>query len=300
MSNVPENIGVVSVGYPQDMQHVRFIDRYAERYGLTHTSVDLKETLFRTADIIKRAKFVFLWNGHHGCTSDAALLCRRRGIPHAFFEWGILPQSTSFLVDARGFCGESSLCDNFPQWITHEDMHRHSAVSDALTTKYPLEPNGDVLVPLQIENDTQILYNSGFNSMEEVIHEVRTLFPDRRIRVRTHPKSKAARTMQPGCVLDGSRNSLDAIRTASQVVGVTSTVLYEAAIMGVPVMALGDHPLSRVKRSGWPVLLAGLLASRLDRETDDPAMLLERINIRPLGCRRIIVPSLPRLPDLGL
>jgi len=66
------------------------------------------------------------------------------------------------------------------------------------------------------------------------------------------------------------------------VIGITSTCLYEAAILGVPVVALGDHPLRLQPKYLHERVLAGALALRVDRETGNLADVLDRFGIRPL------------------
>jgi len=65
-------------------------------------------------------------------------------------------------------------------------------------------------------------------------------------------------------------------------VGITSTCLYEAAILGVPVVALGDHPLRLQPKHLQDRVLAGVLALRIDRESGDLGSVLDRFGIRPL------------------
>lgn len=290
--------GVVSVGFPDDEQHKGFVSRYAARYRLPWAIVDINRRLFESADIIKYARFCLLWNGHQGATADAALLCRRRGIPIAFYEWGLLPQKSTFLCDTQGFCGDSSLCRP-PAWVTDDDMLRLRLARSELQRKYPIRPSLKPLLVMQIENDTQILYNTDVRTMQEFIDDVQARMPGVSFAVRPHPKSKAVRTLPDGWEVDTEPDFLGRAARSPLVVGLTSTCLVEAAVLGVPVLALGDHPLARVFGGQRDRVLAGYLASRVNRDADDPSMVLERQNVRPLGCSRIIPPMLPHLPTLS-
>ena len=46
---------------------------------------------------------------------------------------------------------------------------------DRLQSKYKINPEGYVLIPLQIENDTQILHHSPYNNMDEFVEEVKEM-----------------------------------------------------------------------------------------------------------------------------
>jgi hypothetical protein len=65
-------------------------------------------------------------------------------------------------------------------------------------------------------------------------------------------------------------------------VGITSTTLFEAAILGVPVVALGDHPLRLRRPDEVDRVLAGALALRVNRSDGDLGAVLDRFNVRPL------------------
>jgi len=74
---------------------------------------------------------------------------------------------------------------------------------------------------------------------------------------------------------------LELASKAEVVVGITSTSLYECGILGVPVVALGDHPLRINKKENFEKVLAGALALNINRVNGDLRPILERFNIRP-------------------
>src|SRR6185369_11159350 len=131
------------------------------------------------------------------------------------------------------------------------------------------------------ENDTQILYFSPYRNMEEFIADVETMYPTGKLIARPHPRSTAKRAFRRTKV-DKEGEFLEAASKAGVVVGITSTCLYEAAILGVPVVALGDHPLRLQPKHLHERVLAGVLALRIDREKGDLGPILYRFGIRPL------------------
>jgi capsule polysaccharide export protein KpsC/LpsZ len=256
------------------------IRRYAERQGCNYQWEGLKNDLFQTASVLKYAALVVIWNGLQHGTPLATRLCQRRGIPVCYVEGGLLPQAETFLVDPRGFCGDSILARDV-SWVTDADLERLREVRAQLQARYPLKRRKHVLAVMQIENDSQTLYFSPYRTMNEFVADVEAMYPSGGIIARPHPKSTAQRTFARAKIKAGGE-FLEEARQAGVVVGITSTCLYEAAILGVPVVALGDHPLRLQPKHLHDRVLAGALALRLDRATGELGPILERFGIRPL------------------
>ncbi|HZR18101.1 MAG TPA: hypothetical protein VFE51_12470 [Verrucomicrobiae bacterium] len=270
---------IVHFGYNND-EETSVVQRYAESRGYSYRWEGLKNDMFKTASVIKHASMAVIWNGLQHGTPLATRLCRRRGIPVCYLEWGILPQSKTFLVDPCGFCADSILARDL-SWVNKDDLKRLQRVRAELRQRYPLRPTKDVLAVLQIENDTQILYFSPYRNMEEFIADVECMYPTGRIIARPHPRSTAKRSFGRARVKSGGE-FLEAASRSGVVVGITSTCLYEAAILGVPVVALGDHPLRLQPKHLHERVLAGVLALRIDRADGDLGSVLDRFAIQPL------------------
>ncbi len=256
------------------------VRRYAEERGYSYQWASIKSEPSKAADAIKYSAMAVIWNGLQHNAPLATRMCRRRGIPVCYIEWGLLPQSATFSVDPSGFCGDSILASDV-SWVTDADVENLRKIRKQLQEQHPLQGGNHVLVPLQIENDTQVLYFSPYRSMEEFVADVERMYPSDRIIVRPHPKSPTKRTFARAEV-DGAGSFLEAAARARLVIGITSTCLYEAAILGVPVLALGDHPLRSQPRCHHDQVLAGALALRLDRAIGDLGPILDRLRIRPL------------------
>jgi capsule polysaccharide export protein KpsC/LpsZ len=270
---------VVHFGF-NNPEETALIQRYAANHGCTYWWEGVKNDIFKAGDSIKRANMVVIWNGWQHGGPLATRLCKRRGIPVCYLEWGILPQSTTFIVDPSGFCADSILAKDL-SWITDHDMELLDTTRKELQQQYPITPEGFVLVPLQIENDSQILYHSPYTCMEEFVEEVEAAYPDQRIVVRCHPQSNAERKFRRA-EINNEGSFLEMAARASVVVGISSTTLYEAAILGVHVVAKGDHPLRIQPLKMREKVLAGLLALRIDRATGDLDEVLKRFNVIPL------------------
>jgi hypothetical protein len=270
---------IVHFGFNNEPES-NLIRRYAEQHGYQYRWEGLKNDLFHTASVIKFASMAVIWNGLQHGTPLATRMCRRRGIPVCYVEWGLLPQQDTFSIDPTGFCGDSILARDV-SWVTEADMARLHQVRAGLQERYPLQRSAHVLAVLQIENDTQTLYFSPYRNMEEFVADIEAMYPTEEIIARPHPKSTAKRTFARAKV-DAGGDFLEAACKAGVVVGITSTCLYEAAILGVPVVALGDHPLRLQPRHQHERVLAGALALRVNRATGEMGPILDRFGIRPL------------------
>lgn len=274
----------------QDQPYQKPSSTLADFWGLDHQVIARGRPIFNCADTLKRAAFVLIWNGLQNQGPLVSRLCRRRGIPHAFFEYGMLDQGNHWFVDPCGFCGDSVL--NGPlHWVTDEDMSVMLSKREQLQRATPLAPTGEILVPLQIHNDTQILFHTPYRDMVEFMDDVVRMFPGQRIAFRHHPKSSSrGRTPSvPGnWRMDTGSPFLAAAARASLVVGLTSTCLYEAAVLGVPVMAMGDHPLRTHPAHEHDRVAAGAFALNIPRDEPHFGPILERFGLRPLAAAQEI------------
>lgn len=228
--------------------------------------VDIRGDLFQDADVIKEADILLVWNGFQYNARQTIEIARRFGIPYAVFENGLLGQSKNYFWDSRGFNGDSSLMDAVQP--SRAGMDKLERTRTELQEQYPLRPEGHVLVPLQIHNDTQVLYHTSYATMEDFQADLAEMFPEQDVVIRPHPKSTATRQPHgPKQRVETEGSWLEAASRASAVVGLTSTCLWEAAILGVPTFALGDHPLRRHPRRCHDRLLAAALERNLPVDT---------------------------------
>ena len=228
--------------------------------------VDIRGDLFQDADVIKEADLLIVWNGFQYNGRQAVEIARRFGIPYAVFENGLFGQKQNYFWDTRGFNGESSLMG--PVNPSQDAMQRLGRLRAELQEKHPLRPEGHVLVPLQIHNDTQVLYHTSYGTMEDFQADLAVMYPQQDVVIRPHPKSTAKRTEHgPRQRIEADGSWLEAASRASVVVGLTSSCLWEAAVLGVPVIALGDHPLRHHPRRCHDRVLAAALERNLPADT---------------------------------
>lgn len=259
--------------------------RTAADMGMSFEYISHKENIWNTGRIVQEAAFVLIWNGWQHYSPHAANICRAKGIPHAFVEWGVLPQREHYLFDPLGFCGDSILNINLA-WVTDADRAKLAETRTSLRAKYPPRvPDDKVLLCLQIESDTQTLYYGRYKGMDDLIEQCVAEYGDKLI-IRPHPKTTDRRRMDLVERWGVDRVSLvpdflNDAATRSRVVAMSSTTLYEAAILGIPVDAKGEHPLAHWPAARHDDVLAGLLSLNLRRDAASAADLLRRIESIP-------------------
>lgn len=187
---------------------------------------------------------LIIFNGY-ASESVAATTYLRSKYKTYFVERAWLPQGCNVYVDSVGLGGRSSLASQDLGVTQEQDLVE--ATKTHLKTIYKPESNpniGDyVLVPLQLEKDTSILYDSpNFKTMLSLIEFVKMFFKDHQIVVKPHPYNKDVHYNGVKIVKDISMNTLAFYSRA--VVGINSTSLIESLVHEKPVLSLGRGVLS--------------------------------------------------------
>lgn len=179
----------------------------------------------------------------------AAVCALKRKYPMLLAEVAWFPQNNFIYLDKdihhrATLAGETIKSD------------RYKEVFDLLPPAYPIKqdipielPKDFVLVPMQLERDTSILYASPyFKDMNSLIGFVRHHLPkEANVVIKAHPKSGTDETEEMlktlGCtVIDNPEVSMtDLVARAHLVVGINSTSLMEALILDRPVICLGNN-----------------------------------------------------------
>jgi hypothetical protein len=238
----------------------------------------------------KYANFVVIWNGMQCYGPLITQMCKNLGILRCYIEWGLLPQISNFLIDPMGFCGDSILNYDL-SWIDSRDIENLYKKREELQKQYKICDEDYILVPLQLEDDSQVLYYTKYKNMYEFVSDIVKEYSDRKIIIKIHPKNNKDAYMKCWnkdygskfnsdkiCFIDSTIPFLELASKASAIVGLTSTSLYEAAILGKPVISLGNHPLNNKKES-IDTVCAGILALNIDRKQGHIKSVLDRFSI---------------------
>jgi hypothetical protein len=196
-------------------------------------------TFFADAELLAKfgnSRHVYIWNGSDRYSRDAVAKAESSGARVFCVEHGHFPQ--------KGFiqCAEGGLYGRHPgrlvNWdaaLSNADWERMLAARQA--QQHFRQPIRDVLVPLQVRDDvTMLLYSNGYCNADMVAME---LGPDKWIR--HHPKNAYRFTQFPR--VDDRPNLLAVLGCYDRCVGINSTVLLQAALMGLEVKAFGQSYL---------------------------------------------------------
>jgi hypothetical protein len=186
---------------------------------------------------------LIVWNGKF-TQIYAAVTALRRQYSVAIMELGWLPQR-GFSYIAPELAQVSPIADipfvpgAAEPYLGALDKLR----AEMPQTDVPMLPPRFVYVPMQLEEDTQIVHTSDvFKSMHSLLGFVRRVVPAN-IPVVTSNHPCEPDVKRPDWVMDATKlgRSIDIARKANLVIGINSTLLAEAALFHKPVIALGRH-----------------------------------------------------------
>ena len=205
-------------------------------------------------------KVICIWNGHRLPEMAVRLAARGLNIKIAYFENGLLPNTTT--MDLNGVNAFSSLSRNKEFYLDYRQSNGASSLADASlvvrasnkkrknTQHCDLNPSLKyIFVPFQVNFDSQVIINSPrVNSMEafydlllnviEVVDDKEIVFvikehpSDARVYGELHNKHARLRFT--------NNNTEDLIRNAQAIITLNSSVGIEAAMLEKKVIVLGD------------------------------------------------------------
>lgn len=206
-----------------------------------------------------RPAAVAIWNGQKFYTAVAALAARHLGIQVLYFENGVLPNTTT--IDPKGVNANNSVPRDPAFYRNFKDtlkdavpvVARPPRTGKKMVSTTEELPSRYLLVPLQIDSDTQVVIHSPWiASMHQFFFEMidaSQKWQDRGLHVvfREHPSSrrnyadlhKIARSM-PRIHFISDRPLQEMIERATAVVTINSSVGVEALVLGRPVITVGN------------------------------------------------------------
>lgn len=173
-------------------------------------------------------------------------VARKHGIPVLHLEMGPLRwpeyRPTAYL-DFSGVNGNTEAAERFraDEWqMTGIDMARLRAFfAPAHEGGISLPPEYDVGVPLQVEDDSNLVaFGHGFDNQSLLAH-TQLACPQGRVLVRGHPGS-LFRVRPDWYAVDDSSGSVPFIRCCRRISTINSSVGLEAMLLEIPVIVLGD------------------------------------------------------------
>ena len=204
----------------------------------------------------ERFTHAFIWGGRLDADRETRARLEARGLRVLFSELGWFPQAGTVYFDTSGTNAEVSFSgrhydDCLPAARKEfnkrrREFYRKKAGLGFFASPPPFAikaPDLDkpILVPLQDESDTNITLASPFRRMAEFVDCLAQAYPAYSFVVRPHPSAPVANLPRHANV-SYQESSVDVHRAMDDfglVIGINSTLLLEAAMMNMPVVAFG-------------------------------------------------------------
>jgi Capsule polysaccharide biosynthesis protein len=157
------------------------------------------------------------------------------------------------LFDFRGANGNSELEQRFlargdlPAHCGESIIERYATDATKSEMNAAKEPEFEVGVALQVEDDSNIIaYSNGWDNLR-LIYKARQVFPDNLILVRPHPLSLfGLQDLQSRglATVDNSLSAMEFIGKCKRILTINSSIAFEAIAAGKPTYVLGESPLA--------------------------------------------------------
>lgn len=199
----------------------------------------------------------FIWGGRLPEDRITRTCLEQHDIKVVFSELGWFPQAGTLYFDAEGTNAEVSFnCRQYPALQPaarrafsrqRRNFYRRKVGLGWFTSPpafaiQPADLSKPILVPLQDEGDTNITQASPFKRMADFVDYLAQSYPDCRFVVRPHPSAPVENLPQHANV-SYQNSTVDVYRNMQEyglVMGINSTLLLEAAMMNMPVVAFGQ------------------------------------------------------------
>lgn len=204
---------------------------------------------------VASAQHVYIWNGAD--LRSRHVLVTATNSPARVFcvEHGHFPQRGHLHVAEHGLYGRHpGLKADWDKLLTQADWDMFQARRRHLQEQW--NPTRDVLVPLQVGRDVQVVkFGNGYTNDYLAALD---LGPDKWIR--HHPKN---RFKHKAPNVDDRRNTMEVLQSYRRAYGINSTLLLEAALVGLDVTTLGQSYLDWSRNRD--VAVAAILSCQIPR-----------------------------------
>jgi capsular polysaccharide export protein len=221
----------------------------------TKTIRDIHKIHKTLSNIIENYKLekIIIWNGFTGYVANILrLICQQRKIECAFLERGLL--KGSLFIDRMGVNGASSLNELTPSIVDSFSLSNEEEsfvknlfnLSTEIDKNVTAKINLNILFPLQVQLDTNIILYCKYRSMRETFLDIYSTLNTKEssFLIRPHPEETVDTLINIprfDNVKVSSEKSLEHwLDWADLVVTINSTVGLEALIKGKKVISLGQ------------------------------------------------------------
>lgn len=214
---------------------------------------------------LTNAKAVMVWNGSRPTFNDVVQQANNLGVDITYAECGFFPQHEYFYLDKCGVNAHSQLYSDDLSWVDESALAALREKRLSFKARLPEQKQGDyVFVPLQVPDDSNVLNHSTFTTgMQAFIDYILQRYPSENLIFKVHPKDHTETPYDFGHGRCSNEDTLELSHNAKLVHGINSSVLYEAALLGVTVIAEGDCLLKQ-HSSNVDTLLAAMIYRQFD------------------------------------
>lgn len=206
----------------------------------------------------------FIWGGRTPADKKTinSILSINPACKIIYSEAGWFPQRGTVYFDTIGTNADASFSQkNYTGSVTKKEINHFLKLRKTIIRKdldlfpwskipqfhiTPPDLNKKILIPLQDENDTNIINSSPFKTMKEFIEFVSYTYPNQNFIVREHPRARSKNLPQLSNIeYQNSKVPLfKQYKDIGMVLGINSTVLLQSAMHNKTVIALGEGLVS--------------------------------------------------------
>lgn len=254
------NYIIIICNSPNDQVN-NWLKNFINNYQSKNFVVKLKHPLQHISDEeLSEAKFIYIWNGSIPIFEPLKQRMDDLQVDYNYLECGFFPQHLHFYIDEKGINNKRSLVNDRLAWVTDDMKNNAIHLRKTFFAEINEKQQDFIFVPLQLAHDSNIQLNSRFkNGMQEFIDFIERCYPNEALVFKKHPKDPSIYTSK-----NGRFSALDSrilIMQSRLVHGINSTVLFEAALAGKPVIAEGECLLNH-KFASIQTVIAAMIASQ--------------------------------------
>ncbi|MDI4652857.1 MULTISPECIES: hypothetical protein [Pseudoalteromonas] len=189
---------------------------------------------------------IYIWNGQAEHQQDFVILAKNLGFKFNYLELGWFPQKNHYYIDPIGVNANSSIANLKPYTLKKAEKDKLEQWVAEYTKPYSNidTKKKQILVPLQVDTDTNITNHSPFSNMREFIEYLELAIPDTyTVIIRPHPLAQYAysiKSQKPNFFFNTKVELYELIAQSEYIIGINSTVLLEGICFGKKVCALGE------------------------------------------------------------
>ncbi|WP_448546863.1 capsular polysaccharide export protein, LipB/KpsS family [Thalassotalea fusca] len=197
-------------------------------------------------------ELIYIWNGQAEHQQDFVVLAKNLGFRFNYLELGWFPQKNHYYIDPCGVNARSSMAKSmYTALAPNKKRELHQWLEGyRVPNRNTTEIKNTILVPLQVDSDSNISNHSPFKTMREFVSYLENNIPMRyQVVLRPHPKADYSyqfEIQKQNFSVDNTTPLVQLIAKSEFVVGINSTVLLESLVYNKKVVPLGHGILKKM------------------------------------------------------